>query len=91
MGTQMLIQFGFDVYYEMSLDEVVQALKFCPLKYEIKQLDTHNFFFTVEDAEQKKVILNFLSDYKLRQELSQKISLQQKSFVDAIIMASISK
>lgn len=75
----------------MSLDEIVQALKFCPITYEIEQLDSQHFFFKVEDSYQKNLILNFLNDFKLRQELDKQISPQQKSFVDAIILASISK
>ena len=75
----------------MSLDEIVQALKFCPITYEIEQLDSQYFFFKVEDSYQKNLILNFLNDFKLRQELDKQISPQQKSFVDAIILASISK
>ncbi|MEG1314034.1 MAG: hypothetical protein RSD40_06925, partial [Bacilli bacterium] len=86
-----LIQFGFDIHSEMSLDEIVQALKFCPITYEVEQLDLQHFFFKVEDSHQKKLILDFLGDFKLRKELSQQISPQQKSFVDAIILASISK
>lgn len=75
----------------MSLDEIVQALKFCPITYEIEQLDSQHFFFKVQDSYQKNLILNFLNDFKLRQELDKQISPQQKSFVDAIILASISK
>lgn len=89
--SQKLILFGFDIYSEMSLDEIVQALKFCPITYEIEQLDSQHFFFKVQDSYQKNLILNFLNDFKLRQELDKQISPQQKSFVDAIILASISK
>lgn len=89
--SQQLIQIGFDIHSEMSLDEIVQALKFCPITYDVKQLDSQYFFFKVEDAYQKNLILNFLSDFRLRQELNKQISPQQKSFVDAIILASISK
>lgn len=88
---QKLIKFGFDIHSEMSLDEIIQALKFCPIEYEIDQLEARHFFFKVEDSQQKSLILNFLSDFKLRKELNQQFSSQQKSFVDAIIMASISK
>lgn len=86
-----LIQFGFDIHSEMSLEEIIQALRFCPTTYEIEQLDSQHFFFKVEDSYQKSLILNFLNDFKLRQELDKQISPQQKSFVDAIILASISK
>ncbi|WP_287911971.1 hypothetical protein [Acinetobacter sp.] len=86
-----LIQFGFDIHSEMSLDEIVHALRFCPITYEIEQLDSQHFFFKVKDLYQKNLILNFLNDFKLRQELDKQISPQQKSFVDAIILASISK
>lgn len=89
MGKE-LIQFGFDIHSEMSLEEIIQALRFCPT-YEIEQLDSQHFFFKVEDSYQKSLILNFLNDFKLRQELDKQISPQQKSFVDAIILASISK
>ena len=90
MGKE-LIQFGFDIHREMSLEEIIQALRFCPTTYEIEQLDSQHFFFKVEDSYQKSLILNFLNDFKLRQELDKQISPQQKSFVDAIILASISK
>jgi len=86
-----LIQFGFDIRSEMSLDEIVQALRFCPIAYEVEQLDSQHFFFKVEDSHQKNLILDFLSDFKLRKELNKQVSPQQKSFVDAIILASISK
>lgn len=66
-------------------------MRFCPTRYEIEQLDSQHFFFKVEDSYQKSLILNFLNDFKLRQELDKQISPQQKSFVDAIILASISK
>ena len=90
MGKE-LIQFGFDIHSEMSLEEIIQALRFCPTTYEIEQLDSQYFFFKVEDSYQKSLILNFLNDFKLRQELDKQISPQQKSFVDEIILASISK
>lgn len=90
MGKE-LIQFGFDIHSKMSLEEIIQALRFCPTTYEIEQLDSQHFFFKVEDSYQKSLILNFLNDFKLRQELDKQISPQQKSFVDAIILASISK
>jgi hypothetical protein len=86
-----LIKFGFDFYSEMSLDEIIQALRFCPTTYDVEPLDSQHFFFKVEDVYQKNLILNFLSDFRLRQELNKQISPQQKSFVDAIILASISK
>jgi hypothetical protein len=89
--SQKLIQIGFDIHSEMSLDEIVQALRFCPITYELEQLDSQHFFFKVEDSHQKNLILNFLSDFKLRKELNKQVSPQQKSFVDAIILASISK
>lgn len=89
--SQKLIQIGFDIQSELSLDEIVQALRFCSITYEIEQLDFQHFFFKVENSYQKNLILNFLSDFRLRQELNKKISPQQKSFVDAIILASISK
>ena len=88
---QKLIQFGFDIHVEMSLDEIIQALRFCPITYEVERLDSQHFFFKVEDSYQKNLILNFLNDFKLRKELNKKVSPQQKSFVDAIILASISK
>lgn len=88
---QKLIQFGFEIHSEMSLDEIIQALKFCPITYDVETLDSQRFFFKVEDSHQKNLILNFLSDFKLRKELSKQVSPQQKSFVDAIILASISK
>ncbi|TCB38238.1 hypothetical protein E0H82_01185 [Acinetobacter sp. ANC 4910] len=88
---QKLIQFGFDIHFDMSLDEIIQALRFCPISYDVEQLDYQRFFFKVENSYQKNLILNFLSDFRLRQELNKKISPQQKSFVDAIILASISK
>ena len=88
---QKLIQFSFDIYSDIPLDEIIQALKFCPISYDVEQLDSQRFFFKVEDSYQKNLILNFLNDFKLRQELDKQISLQQKSFVDAIILASISK
>lgn len=86
-----LIQFGFNIHSEMSLDEIIQALKFCPITYEVEQVDSQYFFFKVEDSQQKGLILSFLSDFKLRKELNRQVSPQQKSFVDAIILASISK
>jgi len=86
-----LIQFGFDIHSEMSFDEIIQALRFCPTSYELEQLDSQRFFFKVEDSQQKSLILNFLNDFKLRKELDKQISSQQKSLVDVIIMASISK
>lgn len=89
--SQKLIQIGFDIQSELSLDEIVQALRFCSISYDVEQLDSQRFFFTVEDSQQKSLILNFLNDFKLRQELDKQISPQQKSFVDAIILASISK
>lgn len=89
--SQKLIQIGFDIQSELSFDEIVQALRFCSITYEIEQLDFQHFFFKVEDSYQKSLILNFLNDFKLRQELDKQISPQQKSFVDAIILASISK
>ena len=89
--SQKLIQIGFDIQSELSLDEIVQALRFCPITYEIAQLDSQHFFFKVEGSYQKNLILNFLSDFRLRQEINKQISPQQKSFVDAIILASISK
>lgn len=89
--SQKLIQIGFDIQSELSFDEIVQALRFCPITYEIEQLDFQHFFFKVEDSYQKNLILHFLNDFKLRQELDEQISPQQKSFVDAIILASISK
>jgi hypothetical protein len=89
--SQKLIPFGFDIYNDLSLDEIIQALRFCSAPYEIEQLDDQHFFFKVEDSQQKTLILNFLNDFKLRKELNKKISPQQKSFVDAIILASISK
>ncbi|MGR2919782.1 hypothetical protein [Acinetobacter guillouiae] len=88
---QKLIQFGFDIHSEMSIDEIIQALRFCPISYDVEQLDSQRFFFKVVDFQQKSLILNFLNDFKLRQELDKQISPQQKSFVDAIILASISK
>lgn len=87
---QKLIQFGFDIHFNISLDEIIQALRFCPISYDVKQLDFQRFFFKVEDSQQKSLILNFLNDYKLRQELDKQISREQRSFVDAIIIASIS-
>ncbi|MHC5171474.1 hypothetical protein ACVIAJ_14145 [Acinetobacter johnsonii] len=89
--SQKLIQCGFDIHSEMSLDEIIQALKFYPFTYDVEPLDSQYFFFKVEDAYQKNLILNFLNDFRLRQELNKQISPQQKSFVDAIILASISK
>ena len=89
--SQKLIQFGFDIHVEMSLDEIIQALRFCPITYAVERLDSQHFFFKVEDSYQKNLILNFLNDFKLRKELDKQISPQQKSFVDAIILASISK
>ena len=86
-----LILFGFNIHSEMSLDEIIQALKFCPITYEVEQVDSQYFFFKVEDSYQKNLILNFLNDFKLRKELNKQVSPQQKSFVDAIILASISK
>jgi len=86
-----LIQFGFNIHSEMSLDEIIQALKFCPITYEVEQVDSQYFFFKVEDSQQKGLILSFLSDFNLRKELTRQVSPQQKSFVDAIILASISK
>lgn len=86
-----LIQFSFDIHFDMSLDEIIQALRFCPISYDVEQLDSQRFFFKVEDSQQKSLILNFLNDFKLRQEFDKQISPQQKSFVDAIILASISK
>ena len=88
---QKLIQFGFDIHVEMSLDEIIQALRFCPITYEVERLDSQHFFFKVEDSHQKKLILDYLSDFRLRNELNKQVSPQQKSFVDAIILASISK
>ena len=89
--THKLIHFGFNIQSKLSFDEIVQALRFCPFKYDVEPLDSQHFFFKVEDAYQKNLILNFLSDFRLRQELNKQISPQQKSFVDAIILASISK
>lgn len=89
--SQQLIRIGFDIHSEMSLDEIVQALKFCPIAYDVDQLYPQHFFFKVEDSNQKILILHFLNDFKLRKELDKQISPQQKSFVDAIILASISK
>ena len=89
--SQKLIQIVFDIHSEMTLDEIIQALKFCPIAYDVESLDYQHFFFKVEDVYQKNLILNFLSDFRLRQELMKQISPQQKSFVDAIILASISK
>lgn len=89
--SQQFIQIGFDIHSEMSLDEIVQALKFCPITYDVEQLDSQHFFFKVEDSHQKKLILDYLSDFRLRNELNKQVSPQQKSFVDAIILASISK
>ncbi|OTG61488.1 hypothetical protein B9T36_03610 [Acinetobacter sp. ANC 4204] len=89
--SQKLIQFGFDIHVEMSLDEIIQALRFCPITYEVERLDSQYFCFKVEDSYQKNLILNFLNDFKLRKELNKQVSPQQKSFVDAIILASISK
>lgn len=86
-----LILFGFNIHSEMSLDEIIQALKFCPITYEVEQVDSQYFFFKVEDSQQKGLILSFLSDFNLRKELTRQVSPQQKSFVDAIILASISK
>ena len=82
--SQKLIQFGFDIHVEMSLDEIIQALRFCPITYEVERLDSQHSY-------QKNLILNFLNDFKLRKELNKQVSPQQKSFVDAIILASISK
>lgn len=89
--SQKIIQFGFDIHIDMSLDQIVYALRFCPIQYEVEQLNSQYFFFKVEESQQKVLILNFLSDFKLRKELNEQISLEEKSFVDAIIMASISK
>jgi hypothetical protein len=47
--SQKLIQFGFDIHVEMSLDEIIQALRFCPITYEVERLDSQHFFFKVED------------------------------------------
>jgi hypothetical protein len=82
---------GFDIRIEISLEEVIQALKFCSIKYDVEQIASQHFFFKVEDSHQKKLILDFLSDFRLRKELNKQVSPQQKSFVDAIILASISK
>jgi len=89
--SKQFIQIGFDIHTEMSLSEIIQALRFCPISYDVEQLDSQRFFFKVENSQQKSLILNFLNDFKLRQELDKQISPQQKSFVDAIILASISK
>lgn len=89
--SQKIIQIGFDIHSEMSLEEIVEALRFCPITYEVEQLGSQHFFFKVEDSQQKSLILNFLNDFKLRKELNKQVSPQQKSFVDAIILASISK
>lgn len=89
--SQHLIRFGFDIHCEMSLEEIIQALRFCPATYEVEQLVSQHFFFKVEDSHQKILILNFLNDFKLRKELDKEIGPQQKSFIDAIIRASISK
>ena len=42
--SQQLIRIGFDIHSEMSLDEIVQALKFCPIAYDVDQLDPQHFF-----------------------------------------------
>lgn len=89
--SQNIIEFGFDLCTDMSLDEIVQALRFCSIQYDVKETEEKKFFFKVQDSQDKILILNFLSDFKLRKELNQQITSQQKSFVEAIIMASISK
>jgi len=89
--TQNLIKFGFDFYSELLLDEILQALKFCPVQYDIEKISEKHYFFKVSESEEKLIILNFINDFYLRKELNAKIAPEQKSFVDAIIRASISK
>lgn len=86
-----LIQSGFDLHLEMNLEQVIEALKFCSISYDVKQVENQYFFFKVEEVEHKMIILNFLYDHKLRKELSGNICQEQKNLVDAIIEASISK
>lgn len=86
-----LIQSGFDLHLEMTLEQVIEALKFCPVSYDIKQVENQYFFFKVDEVEHKMIILNFLNDHKLRKELGENICQKQKIMVDAIIKASISK
>lgn len=75
----------------MSLDEIVEALRFCSTTYDVEQLDSQHFFFKVENSQQKRLILDFLVDFRLRKVLNEQFAPQQKSFVDSIILASISK
>ncbi|MBJ8435040.1 hypothetical protein [Acinetobacter pittii] len=89
--TQKLIKFGFDFHSQLLMDEILQALKFCPVQYDIEQISEKHYFFEVSDSKAKLLILNFINDFYLRKELNAKIAPEQKSFVDAIIRASISK
>lgn len=42
--TQKLIKFGFDFCSELLLDEILQALKFCPVQYNIEQISEQHYF-----------------------------------------------
>ncbi|HCW5648107.1 TPA: hypothetical protein OXQ80_003247, partial [Acinetobacter baumannii] len=54
--TQKLIKFGFDFHSELLLDEILQALKFCPVQYDIEQISEQHYFFEVSEPKEKLLI-----------------------------------
>lgn len=79
----------FELDSDLSINELLRSLKFCPVQYQLKPITASKYQIFVENQDDFLIILNFIDDYQLRCLLQEKITPEVEHLVQGIIQHSL--